>query len=301
MTSPSTAPSAAHAKPIQHTRLTPLEIFTRVVLIVFGAALAGVALEIFLIPNNIIDGGITGISIMASHLSGVPLGVFLFLFNLPFLIVGYKSIGKTFALSTLLGVTTLSITTYLLHHVDPFTDETLLATVFGGILLGIGVGIVIRFGGTTDGSETVAIMVSKKTPFSVGQMIMFINFFILGSAGLVYGWDNAMFSLIAYFIAFKVMDLAIEGLDESKSIWIISDRYREIGDAIVSRLGRGVTYLNGEGGYSGGQKQVIFTVVNRMEEAKLKSIVTEMDDNAFLAVGNIHDVRGGRFKKKDIH
>ncbi|THF77150.1 YitT family protein [Cohnella fermenti] len=301
MTSPVPVQQAPQAKPIHHTRLKPLEIASRIVLIVFGAFLAGAALEVFLIPNNIIDGGITGISIMVAHLTGLPLGIFLFLFNLPFLIVGYKSIGKTFALSTLLGVSTLSITTYLLHHVDPFTDETLLATVFGGILLGIGVGIVIRFGGTTDGSETVAIMVSKRTPFSVGQMIMFINLFILGSAGLIYGWDNAMFSLIAYFIAFKVMDLTIEGFDESKSIWIISEHYREIGEAIVSRLGRGITYLNGEGGYSGGQKQVIFTVVTRMEEAKLKSIVTEMDANAFLAVGNIHDVRGGRFKKKDIH
>jgi Uncharacterized conserved protein len=303
MTSPQPVQSAAQvqAKPIQHTRLSALEIVTRIVLIMFGAVLAGVALEIFLIPNNIIDGGITGISIMTAHLTKWPLGVFLFLFNLPFLIIGYKSIGKTFALSTLLGVITLSVTTSLLHHVEPFTDETLLATVFGGILLGIGVGIVIRTGGTTDGTETVAIMVSKKTPFSVGQMVMFINLFILGSAGLVYGWDNAMFSLIAYFIAFKVMDLTIEGFDESKSIWVISEHYREIGEAIVSRLGRGVTYLNGEGGYSGDTKQVIFTVVTRMEEAKLKSIVTEMDENAFLAVGNIHDVRGGRFKKKDIH
>lgn len=300
MTSPSTVQSAAQAK-VQHTRLSPLGIFRRIVLIILGAVLAGVALEVFLIPNNIIDGGITGISIMGAHLTHIPLGVFLFVFNLPFLIAGYKSIGKTFALSTLLGVVTLSVTTSLLHHVQPFTDETLLATVFGGILLGIGVGVVIRSGGTTDGTEVVAIMVSKKTPFSVGQMVMFINLFILASAGLVFGWDNAMFSLITYFIAFKVMDLTIEGFDESKSIWVISENYREIGEAIVSRLGRGVTYLNGEGGYSGDSKQVIFTVVTRMEEAKLKSIVTEMDPNAFLAVGNIHDVRGGRFKKKDIH
>jgi len=301
MTSPNIVPSAAQAKPTQHTKLSPLGIFQRIVLIILGAVLAGVALEVFLIPNNIIDGGITGISIMGAHITHVPLGVFLFLFNLPFLIAGYKSIGKTFALSTLLGVVTLSVTTSLLHHVKAFTDETLLATVFGGILLGIGVGIVIRSGGTTDGTEVVAIMVSKKTPFSVGQMVMFINLFILGSAGLVFGWDNAMFSLITYFIAFKVMDLTIEGFDESKSIWVISDNYREIGEAIVSRLGRGVTYLNGEGGYSGDTKQVIFTVVTRMEEAKLKSIVTELDPAAFLAVGNIHDVRGGRFKKKDIH
>lgn len=291
----------ASPKKTQHTGLPILEVVKRVFAIVVGAVLVGAALEVFLVPNSIIDGGITGISIMVAHLTHAPLGIFLFIFNLPFLIIGYKQIGKTFALSTLLGVITLAVTTQALHHVHPFTDQTLLAAIFGGIFLGVGVGIVIRFGGTTDGTEIVAILLSKRSPFSVGQVVMFLNVFILGSAGLVFGWDNAMFSLIAYYIAFKVIDLTIEGFDESKSVWIISDNYRDIGDAIVNRLGRGVTYLNGEGGYTGAAKQVIFCVITRLEEAKLKSIVNELDPVAFLAVGNIHDVKGGRFRKKDIH
>lgn len=289
------------AKPVRHSSMKPLEILRRVVFIMLGAVLVGVALEIFLINNSIVDGGITGISIMSSYLSGWPLGVFLFLLNLPFLLVGYRTIGKTFALSTLLGVVTLSVTTALLHHVHPLTEETLLAAVFGGILLGVGTGIVIRAGGSLDGTEIVAILVNRKSPFSVGETVMFINLFILGSAGFVYSWDRAMFSLIAYYIAFKVIDLTIEGFDESKSVWIISDNFREIGKTIVDRLGRGVTYLHGEGGYTGDEKSVIFCVITRLEEAKLKSIVTELDPTAFLAVGNIHDVKGGRFKKKDIH
>lgn len=288
-------------KQIRHHKLTPWELFRRIFFIILGAGLVGVALEIFLVPNQIIDGGVTGISIMSSHLSGVPIGIFLTLLNLPFLIIGYRTIGKTFALSTLLGVIVLSIATTLLHPVPPFTEETFLAAVFGGIFLGAGTGIVIRAGGSLDGTEIVAILFSKKTPFSVGEVVMFINVFILGSAGFVYSWDRAMYSLIAYFIAFKVIDLTIEGLNESKSCWIISDNYREIGDAIVDRLGRGVTFLNGEGGYTGDQKKVIFCVITRLEEAKLKSIVNELDPVAFLAVGNIHDVKGGRFKKKDIH
>lgn len=288
-------------KRIGHTKLAPLELARRVFFIVLGAGLVGVALEIFLVPNQIIDGGITGISIMSSHLSGVPIGIFLTLFNLPFLIIGYRTIGKTFALSTLLGVIVLSISTTLLHPVPAFTDETFLAAVFGGIFLGAGTGIVIRAGGSLDGTEIVAILFNKKTPFSVGETVMFINVFILGSAGFVYSWDRAMYSLIAYYIAFKVIDLTIEGLNESKSCWIISDNHKEIGDAIVDRLGRGVTLLHGEGGYTGDQKKVIFVVITRLEEAKLKSIVTELDPFAFLAVGNIHDVKGGRFKKKDIH
>ncbi len=147
----------------------------------------------------------------------------------------------------------------------------------------------------------MAILFSKKLPFSVGEVVMFFNLFILSSAGFVFGWDHAMYSLIAYYIAFKVIDITIEGFDESKSVWIISDNSREIGDAIIQRLGRGVTYLQGEGAFTGGNKLVIFCVINRLEEAKLKSIVEELDNSAFLAVGNIHDVKGGRFNKKDIH
>ncbi|WP_373231056.1 YitT family protein [Cohnella sp.] len=286
---------------IRHNKLKPLEIIRRIVFIVLGAICVGIALEIFLVPNSIIDGGITGISIMTSYLSHIPIGVFLFLFNIPFLILGYRTIGKTFALSTLLGVIVLSITVTLLHPVSAFTDDIFLAAVFGGIFLGAGTGIVIRAGGSLDGTEIIAILLNRKSPFSVGETVMFINFFILGSAGFVYSWDRAMFSLIAYYIAFKVIDLTLEGFDESKSCWIISDNYREIGDAILARLGRGVTLLHGEGGYTGDQKKVIFCIITRLEEAKLKSIVTELDPVAFLAVGNIHDVKGGRFKKKDIH
>ncbi|OXS52972.1 hypothetical protein B1A99_31985 [Cohnella sp. CIP 111063] len=296
------APTSVNAaKPIQHHKQAPLEIFRRTVLIIVGAILVAVALEIFLVNNSIIDGGITGISIMSSYLSALPIGVFLFILNLPFLILGYRTIGKTFALSTLLGVAVLSVSTYLLHPYKPFTDDILLAAVFGGIFLGAGTGIVIRAGGSLDGTEIVAILLNRKSPFSVGQVVMFINFFILSSAGFVYSWDRAMFSMIAYYIAFKVIDLTIEGFDESKSCWIISDQHKEIGDAITARLGRGVTYLHGEGGYTGDSKKVIFCVINRLEEAKLKTIVGEMDPAAFLAVGNIHDVKGGRFKKKDIH
>jgi uncharacterized membrane-anchored protein YitT (DUF2179 family) len=284
-----------------HSKITKTKLFKKALFMFIGAALMAVGLEIFLVPNNIIDGGIVGISIIISYYSGLPIGIFLVLLNLPFLFLGYKQIGKTFALSTLYAVIIMAIGTYLLHPVQPLTIDPLLAAVFGGIILGVGVGIVIRFGGSLDGTEIVAILLNKKTPFSVGEVVMFFNFFILGSAGFVFGWDRAMYSLIAYFIAFKMIDIAIEGFDESKSVWIISEKSHDIGDALVSRLGRGVTYLQGEGGFTGGYKRVIFCVITRLEEAKLKSIVEELDPVAFLAIGNIHDVKGGRFKKKDIH
>lgn len=286
---------------VTHQKLSKTKLIKRILFIFLGAVLVSVGLEIFLVPNKIIDGGIVGISIISSHLANLPIGLFLFILNLPFLIVGYKQIGKTFAISTLFGVSIMSIGTSLLHPVPSLTEDPLLAAVFGGIILGIGVGLVIRFGGSLDGTEIVAILINKKTPFSVGEIVMFFNIFILASAGFVFGWDRAMYSLIAYYIAFKMIDITLEGIDQSKSVWIISDMHKEIGEALLARLGRGVTYLNGEGGYSGDDKKVIFCVVTRLEEAKLKTIVEDIDDSAFLAIGNIHDVKGGRFKKKDIH
>lgn len=285
----------------QHKGITKTKLAKRIFFIILGGILMGVGIEEFLVPNKILDGGIVGISIILSHLTGWRLGLFIFVLNIPFFFIGYKQIGKTFALSTLLGITVLSLTTSFLHNVPVFTEDLLLATVFGGIVLGAGVGIVIRYGGSLDGTEILAILANRRLPFSVGEVIMFFNIFIFGTAGFVFGWDRAMYSLLAYFIAFKTIDIVIAGLDESKAAWIISDQHKQIGEAILARLGRGVTYLTGEGAYTGDEKKVIFCVITRLEEAKLKSIVEELDESAFLAVGNIAEVRGGRFKKRNIH
>jgi uncharacterized membrane-anchored protein YitT (DUF2179 family) len=291
----------AQAQSKAHRKLSKTRLVKRITLIFLGGLLFSVGLEIFLVPNNIIDGGITGISIILSHITGLSLGVFLFVLNLPFLFIGYKQIGKTFALSTLFGIAVMSVGTSLLKPVPGLTGDPLLAAVFGGIILGVGVGLVIRSGGSLDGTEIMAILFDKKSPFSVGETVMFFNIFILGSAGFVFGWDRAMYSLIAYYIAFKVIDVTILGLDESRSVWIISEKHQEIGEAVLARLGRGVTYLNGEGAYTGDNKKVIFCVITRLEEAKLKSIIEDIDEAAFLAVGSINDVKGGNFKKRNIH
>lgn len=294
---------ASELKPVKTPhRSTPKKVvFVRLLMIAIGAILMSIGLELFLVPNQILDGGVVGVSIILSHLTGVRLGIFIFVLNIPFFFLGYKQIGKTFALSTLFGITILSICTSFLHNIDAITPDLLLATVFGGIVLGTGVGLVIRYGGSLDGSEILAILFNKATPFSVGEIIMIINLVIFTIAGFVFTWEQAMYSFLAYFIAFKTIDIVIQGLDESKSVYIISEKIEDIGDAIMDRLGRGVTYLHGEGAFTGENKKVIFTVITRLEEAKLKSIVEEIDDHAFLAVGNIAEVRGGRFKKKDIH
>lgn len=272
----------------------------RVLLIMLGATLASIGLEIFLIPNNVIDGGITGISIMASHITKIPLGVFIFLLNIPFFVIGYKQIGKTFTLSTLFGVICLSIGVSVLHPVSGITNDTLLASVFGGIILGAGIGIVIRSGGSLDGTEIVAIILDRRTSFSIGEIVMFFNLFILGTSGFIFGWDRAMYSLIAYFIAFKVIDITVEGLDESKAVTIISEKHKDISEALMDRLGRGVTLLQGKGGYKGYSTNVIYVVVSRLEIAKLKSIVHGFDDDALVTIGSV-EASGKKYKKKAIH
>jgi uncharacterized membrane-anchored protein YitT (DUF2179 family) len=266
-----------------------------------GAFLAAVGLEEFLIPNKIIDGGITGVSIITSYLSHLPLGIFILVLNIPFLIFGYKQIGKTFVISTLFSVTSLSFWVSILHPVPVITSDLLLATVFGGIILGIGVGIVIRYGGSLDGTEIIAIFLNKKTGFSVGEIIMFFNIFILASAGFVFGWDKAMYSLIAYFIAYKIIDVTIDGLDETKAALIITDKGGEIAEVITARLGRGVTFLEAKGGFTGQSKNAIYSVVTRLEIVKLKSIVNDIDPEAFMTISDVNDVMGGKHKKRDIH
>ncbi|RKQ16459.1 YitT family protein [Lysinibacillus endophyticus] len=273
----------------------------RVVMVIIGALIFAIGLELFLVPNNVMDGGIVGISIIISHLVGLPVGVFIFILNLPFIFIGYKQIGKTFALTTALGITILSIATVIMHHLNPFTKDLLLATVFGGILLGVGVGLVIRYGGCLDGTEVLAILSNIKLPFSVGEIILFINLIIFTVAGFVFTWEQAMYSVVAYYIASKVIDVVVLGMEESKSVYIISEDIEEIGQAILHRLGRGVTYLHGEGAYTGDNKKVIFCVITRLEESKMKEIVRSIDNQAFLAIGNISEVKGGRFKKKGIH
>jgi uncharacterized membrane-anchored protein YitT (DUF2179 family) len=266
-----------------------------------GSILAAVGIEIFLIPNNIIDGGVVGISIIASYLTKLPLGAFILVFNLPFLFFGYKQIGKTFLFSSLFSILSLSAWVSVFHPIPGLTKDILLASVFGGITLGIGVGIIIRYGGSLDGTEMVAIIVNKRTAFSVGEMVMFFNIFILSSAGLVFGWDRAMYSLIAYFIAFKVIDVTIEGLDEAKAAIIISENGDEIADAITARLGRGVTYLEGKGGFSKEEKTILYSVVTRLEISKLKSIIYDKDENAFVTIHDVSDVMGGKHRKRAIH
>lgn len=263
-----------------------------------GALSAAIGLESFLIPNRLIDGGVVGIAIMLAHILHLPLGIFLILLNLPFIYLGYRKLGLRFAITSLGSIAGLSLLTILIHSWPVGTTDPILAAIFGGIAIGLGVGLVIRFGGTLDGGDIVAILIDRRSSFSVGEIIMFMNLFIIASAGFVFGWDRVMFSLIAYFIAYKVIDVVVEGLDESKAAWIISEQYITIGPAILEELGRKVTYINGRRDTGHISDGVILSVITRLEEQRLKSLVMRCDPDAFIVITNAHDVLGKNFKLK---
>jgi hypothetical protein len=197
---------------LERNKLSSLifKLLLRSFFVTIGALFVSLALEIFLVPNKIIDGGIVGVSIMMSFLTGIKLELFLLILNLPFLYLGYKQIGKNFVVTTLFGISMLSVGTLILYNVPVPTDNPLLASLFGGIFLGIGVGMVIRHGGSLDGTEILGILINKRTPFSVGTIVMFLNVFIFSTAGFVFGWDKALYSLFAYYIASVMMDITIK-------------------------------------------------------------------------------------------
>ncbi|PID16596.1 hypothetical protein CSV63_01540 [Sporosarcina sp. P34] len=280
----------------QHKKETVGHLLRRYLFISIGVVITAVALDLFLIPNSVIDGGIIGIALILNFISGVPFGILILILNLPFLFFGYKHIGKNFFFSSSYSIALLAIVEFPLKNLGPFVTDSLLATVFGGLLLGAGVGTIIRNGGALDGTEILGILLTKKIPYSVGEFVMFFNLFIFGWAGFVLGPEKAMYSIITYYIASKAIDIVIQGLDETKAVFIISDEYDELKEAIRLRLGRSTTMLHGRGGYTDNEKDVIYVVVTRLEISKLKQITTDVDPNAFLTIMNTHETHGATFK-----
>ena len=274
-----------------------LDNFLSFLLITLGATLAALALEIFLVPNNIIDGGIIGISIMISYITKVKLSILTFVLNIPFLILGYKQLGKSFLIKAAYAMLVFSALLEQFKPVPELTNDILLATVFGGLLLGIGVGFVIKFGACLDGTEVVAILINKKTSFSVGQVVMFLNFFIYSTSGLLFGWDRALYSILTYFITFKIIDMVSEGFEQAKAAMIITNHGEEIANSIYKHLGRTVTMLEGEGLISG-KKVVLYAVVTRIEIPELKRIVAADDYSAFVTITDVNEIVGKHIKKK---
>lgn len=274
----------------------------RIFMVIIGAFITAYGLEAVLIPNNVSDGGVTGLSIVGSQLAGLPLGILIGILNIPFVFLGYKQIGRSFAIYSVIGIASLAIGTLLMHHIPTIIQgDTLLITVVGGIIIGFGMGLALRNGGALDGIDMLAVLLSRKLPFGTSDLILFLNMFVFIVVSTVFGLQGAILSAIAYFIASKVIHIVEEGLSGSKTFKIISSQPELMVETIRDRLGRGATYTLAEGGYTNEQFKEITCVINRLEETKMKEIIREIDPSAFVVVYDAAEVKGGNFKKHDIH
>lgn len=289
---------------MKKTKNKYLQFIISFIMLTVGTVIASYALESFLIPNTILDGGVTGISIIVSKLTNIPLSILVLLINIPFVYVGFRNLGKGFLVRTIYTMGLFSLFLNLFHNVGPLTEQILLATVFGGVLLGVGVGLIIHFGGCVDGTESVAIVISKKTSLSVGQVVLCFNLIIYTVAGFIFGLDRALYSLLTYFITFKVIDFVSEGLEQAKAALIVTSNGTALAEEIYKRLGRTVTFIKGQGLISG-DKEVLYCVLTRIEIFELKKIVEEMDDRAFITILEVSEVIGEHIKStkkiKKVH
>ncbi len=265
------------------------------IMLTLGSIVAAFALEQFLIPNTILDGGITGISIIIYKVCNIPLSLLVILLNIPFIYIGYRNLGKRFLIRTAYSMVVFSLFLSFFELFSPFTEEILLATVFGGAILGVGVGLIIKSGGCNDGTESVAIVISKKTNLSVGQVVLGFNMIIYLIAGFIFGFDRAMYSLLTYIITYKVIDFVSAGLEQAKAAMIITDKGTTLSEEIYKKLGRTTTKIKAKGLISG-EKEVMYCVLTRVEVFELRHIVEDMDESAFVTITDVSDIIGDHIK-----
>lgn len=273
--------------------LAPLTDLALIVLGIFSAALG---LKGFLLSSRLIDGGVTGISMLVAAVSGWPLAILLLVINLPFVILGYRHIGRRFAVKGMLAISGLALTLALVKF-PAVTPDKLLTAVFGGFFLGAGIGLAIRGGAVLDGTEVAALLISKSTAFlRVGDVILILNIFIFTAAAFLLGIETAMYSILTYFAASRTIDFIIHGIEEYTAITIISERSEVIRHEIIRSLGRGVTVLKAKRGLTDADQDVLYCVVTRLEIWKIKRLTREIDPKAFVLIHPLADAEGGVIK-----
>lgn len=272
---------------------------------IFGVFSALIALQGFMIPNHFLDGGITGISILIEEVFHIPFSVCLILFNLPFIIVGYKKIGKTFSVNAFLAVILLAVLMTFITFPQITSDKVLIA-VFGGFFIGLGIGLVIRGGGVIDGLEIIAHYTNKRIGFSTSEIIMTFNTLLFIGAAFEFGIETAMYSILVYFTAMKTSDYVVDGFEEFTALTIISKEFETVKSVIVNDFGKAITVYKGERGYlpsSFNIKQdcdIVMTIVTRIEIHRIKEVIKELDPNAFFYVQRIKEVKGGLGKHNNM-
>ena len=273
---------------------TKKELIISLIMVTVGAVVAALAVEEFLSPNNIFDGGVVGVSMIISNLTGFKLGLITVILNLPFLLIAWKSIGHVFILKAAYAMALFSVCLNFFEELPPIVTEEqpILATAFGGVMLGIGVGFVLRGGGCLDGTEIVGILINKKFSLSVGNVVMIINIIVYTAAGIRFGIEYGLYSMLMYFISSRIIDLIEVGLEQDKSVMIITEHGELIADEIFRNFGRTVTFIHGEGFISGTEKDVLYCVITRVEVHDFRSLITDLDYAAFTTFTDVAEVIG---------
>ena len=270
-------------------------------LIIAGVTSACFGLKSFLLPSHFIDGGVTGISLLVSTLTDVKLSYLIVLINIPFVVLGYKQIGKGFAIKTAIAIAALSVALIVLPF-QPITHDKLLIAFFGGLFLGAGIGLAMRGGCVIDGTEVLALYISRNSILTVGNIILVLNILIFGVVAIFLDLVTAMYSILTYLSASKTIDFVVNGLEQYTGVTIISEKNEEIKQFIIEKMKRGVTIYKGEGGY--GQKKdidIVYTVVTKLEMSKLQGEIRQIDPDAFVVQQQIADIKGGVVKRQSLH
>jgi len=271
-------------------------------MIILGGSIGGIAFNVFLIPHKLLSGGVSGIALMLNYIFGINPGVLIFMLNIPIFIAGYRFVDKEFIILSLIGMTafSVSIDVFSFFRSIVYIEDTLLSCLYGGALNGIGMGIVFRNRASQGGIDIVAVIVKKYFSMNLGTTSLIINFLIVAVASVFYGLNLAMYTLVSMYVASRVLDNVQQGFGSSKSVMIITDNEQQVADIILQTLDRGVTYLEGEGAYTGNKKRVIYCIVPLKQLAKLKQIVKETDSKAFMAVSDTAEVLGHGFASRGI-
>lgn len=291
------------AKGFRELKITVLSSVKNILWVTTGIASATFGLKGFLLPSNFIDGGTTGISLLISETTGIELYLLLLVINLPFIFLGYKVIGKQFAIKTAMAITGLAFCVATINFPE-VTHDKLLVAAFGGFFLGAGIGLAVRGGAVIDGTEVLAIYLSRKLGTTIGDIIIIINILIFSTAAYFLSIETALYAIITYLAASKTLDFIIEGIEEYTSVTIISSHSAEIRQMIIDKMGRGVTLYSGKRGFgkSGETKnvEIVFTVITRLELNKLNTELVKIDPNAFVVMSSVKDTRGGMVKKRPL-
>jgi uncharacterized membrane-anchored protein YitT (DUF2179 family) len=281
-------------------RKSVIDAIKRAILIIVGIMSAGLGLESFLLPNEFIDGGVTGISLLIVNVTGWSLAPLIIIVNIPFIWLGYRQVSPMFAFKTALAILGLSLCITFVHF-PILTKDKLLIAVFGGFFLGAGIGLAIRGGSVIDGTEVLALYISRQVVLTFGDTLLMINIIIFSVAAYLLGLETALYSILTYFSASRTVDFIVQGIEEYTGVTIISDRSAEIRETVLKNLGRGVTIYKGKSGYNQRDIDIIFTVVTRLEITKLRNEISRIDDKAFMIEQTINDTHGGMIKKRPLH